>query len=254
MAVIPGRAQVRRYLKQYRDEMELYGKPCLPITYPGWVVHDRLEWGALGKYIALSRRVPGWTRGEEAAALAQVAFAAPPDAVIVEIGSFLGRSAVLLAGARKVRGSGVVYCVDPFDASGDAFSVPVYQDIQASLRSPLRHQFEANIRRAGLSDWVEIRQGRADEVADSWSQPIDLLFMDGDQSFNGARTAYELWAPFLKPGGMLAVHNSRPGKYHADHDGQARLASDMIGPPHYTDIHCVRTTTFARKVAPYGQL
>ncbi|MFN8473413.1 MAG: class I SAM-dependent methyltransferase [Anaerolineae bacterium] len=254
MAVIPGRARVRRIIKHYRDDAELYGKPCLSLTYPGWAIHDRIEWGALGTYIARSRRVPGWTRGEEAVALAQASLAAPPDAVVVEIGSFLGRSAVLLAGARKVRGSGRVYCVDPFDASGDAFSASVYRDIQDSLKSPLRRQFEANIRRAGLADWVEVCQGRADEVADAWQRPIDLLFMDGDQSFKGARTAYELWAPFLKPGGVLAVHNSRPGDYHADHDGQARLAADTICPPQYTDVYCVRTTTFARKVAPYGQL
>jgi hypothetical protein len=34
---------------------------------------------------------------------------------------------VLLAGARTLRGSGTVHCVDPFDGLGDAFSVRVDQ-------------------------------------------------------------------------------------------------------------------------------
>jgi hypothetical protein len=44
-------------------------------------------------------------------------------AVIVEIGVYFG-SASDLAGARKIAGTGVVHCIDPFDASGDDFSAP----------------------------------------------------------------------------------------------------------------------------------
>ena len=70
-----------------------------------------------------SQAIPGWTRDAEAVALAKLAYRLPRNAVIVEIGSFLGSGAVLLAGARKLRGSGRVHCVDPFNGSGDSYSV-----------------------------------------------------------------------------------------------------------------------------------
>ncbi len=98
---------------------------------------------SIGDYIARSERIPGWTRGDEAIELAEVASALAGNAVIVEIGSFLGSGAVILAGARKLKGSGRVHCVDPFDGSGDSFSVPYYQEIIAGcVDGSARKQFD----------------------------------------------------------------------------------------------------------------
>lgn len=221
-------------------------------TSPAGFLYYRARWGPLGKYLWFSRRIPGWTRGVEAVALAQVSAGLPDHAVVVEIGSFLGGGAVLLAGARKLRGSGRVYCVDPFDGSGDAFSVPVYLGIQRRMTGTLRQRFEQNIRRSGVDGYIEVLAGRAAETAATWSRPIDLLFIDGDQSYSGACEAYDGWAPFVKPGGILAVHNSRPGPHHKEHDGLLRLVQTRVLPPHYADICLVGTTTFARRIAGPG--
>jgi len=59
-------------------------------------------------YLDLAASVPGWRRSDEAAALFTSAYSLPADAVIVEIGAFFGRSSILLAGARKLRGSGKI--------------------------------------------------------------------------------------------------------------------------------------------------
>lgn len=243
------RPWLRQKKKAQRDRHELYGTACSSWTYPAWRVYDRLRWGPLGRYMSLARRIPGWTRDDEAVALAYASHSLPDHARIVELGSFLGRSAVLLAGGRKLRGSGHLHCIDPFDASGDAFSAPVYLTIAGALRTSLRQCFEKNIRRAGLSEWVTVHQGYAEEIGAAWTQPIDLLFMDGDHSYAAVMRAYAVWAPWLKPGGWLAIHNSRAGSYHQDHDGHRRLVEEKIHPPHYTDIFCIRTTTFARKSA-----
>jgi predicted O-methyltransferase YrrM len=200
----------------------------------------------LADYIRLSATIPGWTRGKEAAALAQASFDLPDGALAVEIGAFLGSGTALLAGARKLRGSGKVVCVDPFDGSGDEFSVPVYARVGKRLAVSYREQFDRNIRRLGLREWVEVRQGRATEVAAGWSTPIDLLFMDGDQSYAAVTGAYACWSRFLKPGAILALHNSNPRKYHPSHDGHRRLAEEEVRAPRYADIRLVGTTTFAR--------
>jgi len=204
----------------------------------------------LAVYLTLSETIPGWTRSEEAEALAGMTYALEGNPVIVEIGSFFGSGAVLLAGSRKLRGSGKVHCVDPFDGSGDSFSVPHYNAIiTAHAGRSLREHFEHNIRAAGLSDWVETHQGKAEEIGTSWATPIDLLFLDGDQSPAGVRAAYEAWSPWLKSGGLIALHNSNPRKYDLDHDGHYRIAIEEIQPPRYLDRHLVGSTTFARKAS-----
>jgi predicted O-methyltransferase YrrM len=204
----------------------------------------------LAYYLARSEKIPGWVRGEEATCLADVASGLDDNAVIVEIGSFLGSSAVILAGVRKLQGSGKVHCVDPFDGSGDRFSVPFYDEIIA--QSPSRSQrenFERNLRLAGLSRWVEVHPGTAVEIAATWTTPIDMLFFDGDQSPAGVRAAYEAWSPWLKPGGTIALHNSNPREYEpdSDHVGHLLIAESEIKHPHYVERRLVASTTFARK-------
>jgi len=93
-----------------------------------------------------------------------------------------------LAGARKLRGSGRVHCIDPFDASGDSFSAPIYHALQASSTASLRDRFEMNLARADLLDWIEVHQARS---ANAWSTiPVQVLGHDGS-----ARLVEELVRP-----------------------------------------------------------
>jgi len=238
----------------------------------------------LEKYIQLSESIPGWCRWLEAQELASISYHLPDGAIIVEIGAFLGSSTVLLAGPRQLRGSGHVHSIDPFDCSGDSASVPHYLSIVEALNAGdsrrlaqaldrsngvevvaetptyadrpslhsipslgLRNHFEANIHRASLGDFVTVHQGLAGDIAKNWTAPVDLLFLDGDHSPQGARQAYESWKPFLKRGAIIALHNSAPGEYVEDHDGHRRLALEEIVPPEWGDIRLVLpSTTFAR--------
>jgi MMP 1-O-methyltransferase len=202
----------------------------------------------LAAYLRLSETIPGWTRNDEAVALAEAAYSLGGEAVIVEIGSFFGSSTVFLAGARKLRGSGRVHCVDPFDGSGDSFSVPHYNAIIMAFGArPPREHFEKHVRDAGLSDWVEVHQGKAEEIASDWTAAIDLLVLDGDQSPAGARAAYLNWSPWLKPGGIIALHNSNPREYATDHDGHYLIATEEIQPPDYIERRLIGSITFAHK-------
>jgi hypothetical protein len=180
-------------------------------------------------YLSIAASVPGWRRGDEAAAVYGASYSRCHGAIIVEVGVFLGCSTILLAGARKLRGSGKVQCVDPFDCSGDAFSVPVYQKILASVGggSPRDH-FDRNISGAQLTEWVEVHQQRAIDAAMNWHEPIDLLLLDGDQSPDGAREAYDAWVPYLKQRGTLILANSAPRNYAETHDGTWLLASKEL--------------------------
>lgn len=211
-------------------------------------LRTRLKMGKLHEYVGESERIAGWARGAEANELALTARSLPGAPVIMEVGTFLGSSAVLLAGARKIAGAGVVHCVDPFDSSGDAHSVPFYKEITDQIPTSMRGQFDENMRAAGVSDWVVVHEGTSEAIVSTWSEPIDLLFLDGDQSPAGARSAYESWVKFLKPGGVIAIHNSADRAYSDDHDGSRRVVVESIVPPQFVDIRCVGTTTFATRV------
>src|SRR5215471_625889 len=199
-------------------------------------------------YLRLSEHVAGWTRGPEAAELMQATYNLPSDAVVIEIGSFLGSGSILLAGARKLRRSGQVHCVDPFDGSGDAPSLPEYARILSSHANTSQlDAFRENVRNAGLVRWVSIHQGPAEEIGQNWSPPVDLLFMDGDQSPKGVSAAFASWERSLKPNAVLALHNSTPREYAPEHDGHFQLRERLLAGSDYVLTQEVGSTSFFRK-------
>jgi len=199
-------------------------------------------------FLQAALKVPGWREREKAAAVYGAGYSRPDHAVIVEVGAFLGRSSILLAGARKLRGSGKVHCIDPFDCSGDAASVPIYDQILSDMGGgDLRNHFEQNLRAAGVREWVEIHQQHAADAAAAWTLSVDLLLLDGDQSPEGARAAFDAFLPHLKSGGILIMGNSTPRNYLPTHDGNWLIASTTVVYPAFIDPRRVGTATIAVK-------
>jgi MMP 1-O-methyltransferase len=198
--------------------------------------------------VGASAAIPGWWQRKDARELALASYSLPDGAAIAEIGAFMGSGTVLLAGPRRLKGSGKVHCVDPFDCSGDAYSIPFYHRmLEETGKTSLYEAFWQNIANYQLDDWVEVHKGTAQDVATGWSKPIDLLLLDGDQSPSGARAAYDSWIPFLQRGGIIVVHNTRDRQYDEGHDGNRRLAIGEILPPRYGDIRQVGDITFGTK-------
>jgi predicted O-methyltransferase YrrM len=196
--------------------------------------------------VASSATIPGWIAGEGAKEVARASLRLREGATIVAIGVFMGRSTVLLAGPRRLRGSGKVHCVDAFDCSGDTFSAPYYEkELQATGIDSLEGIFRRNISRMKLDPWVKIHKGTLQEVAAYWTESIDLLLLDADHSPQGARQAYELWLPFLKTGGTIILRNTADRVYATGHDGNRRLAMEEVVPPNFSAIRQIGDTTFA---------
>ena len=65
------------------------------------------------------------------------------------------------------------------------------------------------------------------EAARDWTAPIDFLFIDGDHSWNGMAVDWRDWTPHLVPGGLVALHDSRPmaGKEMLD---SVRFTSEVV--------------------------
>jgi predicted O-methyltransferase YrrM len=197
--------------------------------------------------VSASMTVFGWRNGEALAEIALASWRLRSDATIVESGVFMGRSTALLAGARRLRGSGKVHCVDPFDCSGDAFSIPHYlQALKDTGDDSLEEVFRRNMARLGIERWIELHKGRSQDLAARWSRSIDLLLLDGDQSPTGAREAYEAWMPHLRRDGIIIMGNVHL-QPNEGHDGNSRLAVEEVIPPRYSGIRRVGSTVFAVK-------
>ena len=52
--------------------------------------------------------------------------------------------------------------------------------------------------------------GRSAEVARLWRTPLGLVFIDGGHTDAAAVADYEGWAPWVAPGGVLAIHDVFP--------------------------------------------
>ena len=99
---------------------------------------------------------------------------------------------------------------------------------------------------------MKVHPGTAASIGATWKEPIDLLFLDGDQSPKGARLSFDVWSPFLKAGGIIALHNSADREYAAEHDGNRRVVVEKITLPEYDGAQCIGSTTFATKRAATG--
>lgn len=150
--------------------------------------------GVLDERIALDRLVDdlcveGWCRPAERHLLYDLARGGPGEGAIVEIGSWKGLSTIYLAAGSKRAGRERVTAIDLFD-----YSLP---------------EFQSNVIRAGVADWIDPVVGDAATVASEWDgQPIRLLFIDGDHSYDHVRSDFEAWGHWVVPGGAVVFHDA----------------------------------------------
>jgi predicted O-methyltransferase YrrM len=132
--------------------------------------------------------VPGWLTDEEGEALYGLARACTGKGVIVEIGSFKGKSTVCLGLGSQAGASVPIYAIDP------------HQE-----RFP---EFEANVRRAGIDELVHPLPSLSQPAADEFHEPIELLFVDGSHEYELVLEDFEKWVPKVVDGGWVAFHDT----------------------------------------------
>ena len=132
--------------------------------------------------------------------------------VIVEIGSFLGRSSVVIARAAK-ENQDDVYCIDIWDNS-------VYLALPEERRQHYRKQvvipqntfkqFIANMKAAGVYDVITPIRGKSECVAKTWDEPIKLLFIDACHEYEYVIKDCLLWKDHIVKDGFLLFHDYDP--------------------------------------------
>ncbi len=170
------------------------------------------------------RAAPGFLTEREGRFLALVAACAPAQGVILEIGSFKGKSTVGLASIAQRYNLGPVVAVDPHSA-------PAVTDFGHGSGQSSWDDFRASLRTAGVEAGVEAHRAYSRDLARGWNRPIRFLWIDGDHTYRGTKDDIDLFRSHLVPGAIVAMHDvlhsfEGPVRVFAEE----LLASDQFGP------------------------
>lgn len=165
------------------------------------------------RLFALAEQVTGFMPADEGAALHDAAARYMHGGVAVEIGTYCGKSTVML-GAAAARAGSVLYTVDHHHGSEE--HQPGWEFHDQSMVDPVSGRFDTlpSLRRtldqAGLDDAVVAVVGRSSVVARGWRTPVEFLFIDGGHSEEAANSDFDGWAKWVSVGGALVIHDVFP--------------------------------------------
>lgn len=145
---------------------------------------------------------------DELPALQELARLLPPNPVVVNIGAGAGTSGLALLESRP-----------------DLYLITIDIQKESSPFGCLAGE-EEQLKLAGL--WGERNRqihGDSKDVGRRWfsiaydGRQVDMVFIDGDHSYEGAKGDIEAWLPLIKPGGIMAVHDYRKDILAPTEDG-----------------------------------
>jgi predicted O-methyltransferase YrrM len=173
------------------------------------------------RLFALADQVTGFMPADEGRRLYDTAVRYLGDGIGVEIGTYCGKSALMLGAAAQQSG-GVLYTVDHHHGSEE--HQPGWEYHDTSLVDPVTGRFDTlpSLRRAldsaDLDEHVVTIVGKSVIVARGWRTPLRFLFIDGGHTEEAAQRDFDGWARWVDVGGALVIHDVFPDP---DDGGQA---------------------------------
>jgi MMP 1-O-methyltransferase len=193
---------------------------------------------------ALAEQVQGFMPENEGRALYDAALRYLAGGIGVEIGTYCGKSTLLL-GAAAQQTAGVLYTIDHHHGSEEHQAGWEYHD--ATMVDEVTGLFDTllTFRRtldaAGLDDHVVAVVGKSPVVARGWGSPLQFLFIDGGHSEAAATQDFNGWAKWVSVGGALVIHDVFPDP------------ADGGRPPYYIYRRAIDSGQF-REISAIGSL
>ncbi|OPC80810.1 hypothetical protein B4N89_07460 [Embleya scabrispora] len=155
----------------------------------------------------------GFMPVDEGDALYAAAVQAARVGPLVELGTYCGRSTILLAAAARDAGT-VVVTLDHHRGSeeqqpGWEYHDPNLVDAELGVMDTLP-TFRRTLYRSGLEPYVVALVGHSRTIAPLWNTPVGMVFIDGGHTDEHAQGDYEGWAPHVALGGLLLIHDVFP--------------------------------------------
>lgn len=151
-------------------------------------------------------QIPGWCGFDEIVLLRSLVLKHARKYPVLEIGSFHGKSTVVLAQALVDFGRDLkVFSVDPH----------LGQLSHQQKVSPSYEAFLTNLKTFGLKPKVVLIQKKSEDAVKDWYRKLSLIHIDGLHDFISVKNDLLNWYPFLAPGGVITCHDAF-GPAHPD--------------------------------------
>lgn len=141
--------------------------------------------------------------------------------VIVEIGSWQGKSTCWLGFGTKAGDKQKIYAIDPH--VGSIEHKPIFGDVKTE------EIFKHNLSVAAIEDVVVPIIKKSEDAAKTFDKKVGFIFIDGDHAEDQVQIDFDVWYPKLIEGGVMAFHDSR---------------RDPGGPKHVVEKHLLSSGKF----------
>lgn len=233
----PLRATIRRSFDDYRRDPAGQGARTMTDGRSATVLLPTLP------VLERMRPIEGWLEDEEADLLLAAAAASlrrQPTHPILEIGSYCGRSTVVLGSAvLAIAPATRVFAIDPHDGTIGAL------DRGITTGNGTLERFRRNVAEAGVDDVVTIVQRYSYDV--EWEGPIGMLFLDGLHDFANVARDFRHFARFLAPGSLIAFHD-----YADYYPGVVAFVDLLIGSGDYQRVAQARSMMIIEPVTGHS--
>jgi hypothetical protein len=117
--------------------------------------------------------------------------------VIVEIGSYKGKSTMILARGSLFNSNSNVYAVDTFEGT-----------CEGKNKQDTFKDFKKSMDLAGVSNLVIPQKGFSSDISKKFNHLIEILFIDGDHTYEGVIQDIDNWTPKLISNGWVLFHDT----------------------------------------------
>jgi predicted O-methyltransferase YrrM len=135
--------------------------------------------------------------------------------------------------------SGTLFAVDPYPAGRLGFSIQQVIARREVSRVP-----------NGRVIWIRKTGAEAVKGFIQADETVDFVFIDGDHSYESLRGDWEGWSSVVRPGGIVALHDSRSSAdRNIDDAGSVRYTREVIlVSPRFESIEAIDSLTVLRRL------
>jgi len=180
-------------------------------------------------------KVQGWLTDREGEFLYNTAKNCKGKGVIVEIGSWKGKSTIWLGKGAKSGNKVKIYAIDPHFGSSE------HKKWYGKCWT--YEEFKKNIKNAEIDDIVVPIVKISKDAAKDFNEPVEFIFIDGAHEYELVKLDFKLWFPKLINGGIMAFHDTFkwPGPKKV-------VEKFVLKSKNFRNVGFVDSITFAQKV------
>lgn len=144
--------------------------------------------------------IDGWLTKAEGVFLYKTAKAVSSENVIVEIGSWKGKSTICLGKGVLNGNNAEIYAIDPHV---DSFEHHKFGEADTY------QEFTQNIKNAEVEQYIKPIRKTSESASRNFHEPVGLLFVDGAHKFKFVQSDIESWFSKVEDSGIIAFHDTR---------------------------------------------